>query len=385
MKRYIPIILLTSIVYASIAVAYPRYDKNNIPRDGDRLHPGIAESETLIMSEIDSAKTVIIDPESITFDGSLDASYYIDGDTVSYVQFATKHRFLINGDTLSYIGYENRASDFHLDRPVRMAVFLMGEGDAFMEEWSGHLLQYGSMLLRHFKGISRSGVEAGWTITDGTDTLRNVTRLRWTLDMAYADPDSIDSAMPDSVASERISEMRVDVKALLSERLLTERTMWFSDDARYPVLTDSRVSRIILDEGGAPYDTVPMSMLAMHNPPSYQYSDTGEEIEKPQNVGKTGGYDAGGGTDGGSPDLLKIGELETTEDLITITLSSRTESVKATLTLFSDTGIILTGPVEVTVGTVARPYNVPVPTGWNGVMLLRVDAGAESHTVKAIR
>lgn len=253
-----------------------------MPRDHDRLHPGLAASPSLIVSVNDSARTVLIDPQGVSFDESYDASPYIDGDTISYVQFATKHRFLLRGDTLSYIGYENRATDFRLDAPVSMAVFPLKDGASVRAGWSGHMLHNGSMILRHVRGTSVSSVEEGWTLTDGNDTVSDAKRLLWKLDMAYADPDSVTASMPDSVASEMISEMQVDVKVVLSERLLTERAMWFADDARYPVLTDSRVSRMILSEEGIPTDTVPVSMLAMHYAASCQYSDTGEEVAAPK-------------------------------------------------------------------------------------------------------
>lgn len=330
---------------------------------------------------------MLIDPQAISFDDSYDASPYIDGDTISYVQFATKHRFLLRGDTLSYIGYENRATDFRLDSPAVAAAFPLTDGKSVSDVWSGHMLHYGSMVLRHVRGISASSIDGGWTLTDGTDTLRNAMRLLWRLDMAYADPDSVSAAMPDSVASEKISDIQVDVKAMLSERMLTERTMWLSADARYPVLTDSRVSRILLDEAGAPADTVPLSMLAMYYPAPFQYSDTGEEITV-RKQGKTQGGNTYDASDDGLPDTgttLSVGEPEVGERIISVTLSSPSGPVVATVTLFSDSGIMLTEPKSVIVGTVPQSHSVEAPSGWSGIMLLRVDTGEESYTRKIIR
>ncbi|MDE6742079.1 MAG: hypothetical protein K2J58_07090, partial [Muribaculaceae bacterium] len=308
---------------------------------------------------------------------------YIDGDTISYVQFATKHRFVLRGDTLSYIGYENRATDFRLDSPAVAAAFPLTDGKSVSDGWSGHMLHYGSMVLRHVRGVSASYIDGGWTLTDGTDTIRNATRLTWTLDMAYADPDSVTAMMPDSVASERISDIQVDVKAMLSERLLTERTMWFSADARYPVLTDSRVSRVILADGGEPADTVPLSMLAMYYPAPFQYSDTGEKILQVKSSGDRvdNGYEADG--DGGWS--LAVGEPEINGNTVTVTLSSQSGPIAATVVLFSDSGLRLTEPLTVTVRTVPQIYSVEAPSGWSGVMLLRVDTEEESHTRKIIR
>lgn len=379
----IPILpLLLLIAFAAI----PSYaDTAHTPRDGDRLHPGFADSPSLILSISDSTRTVLLDPSAVSFDDMRDAFVYIDGDTISYVQSATKHRFTLKGDTLSYIGYENRASDFRFDRPAKVAIFPMKEGASVIDEWRGHLLQYGSMALKHVRGVSRSSIRKGWTLTDGTDTLRNATRLVWDLDMAYADPDSISPEMPDSVASGKISEMQVDVKEILSERLLTGRSLWFSEDARYPVLTDTRVSRVILEEDGIPADTVPLSMLAMHYPASYQYSDTGEDIQarKPTDrLGDSGGSPYG---DNGGGKALTIGEPEINGNTVTVSLSSQAGTLTATVTLFSDSGLRLSEPLTVTAGTVPQRHSIAVPSGWSGVMLLRVDAGDESYTEKIIR
>ena len=94
--------------------------------------------------------------------------------------------------------------------------------------------------------------------------------------------------------------------------------MWFAEDARYPVLTDSRVSRVMLTDGGTA-DTVPLSMLAIHYPAAY-------------------------------------------------------------VILFTASGIRITEPKEVTVGPVAQPYRMDIPAGWTGVLVLRVQAGKESYT-----
>lgn len=241
-------------------------------------------------------------------------------------------------------------------------------------------------MLRHDVGTSSSAVQKGWTLTDGTDTVRNATRLRWTLDMAYANPDSVDQAMPDSIVSERISEMRVDVRTILSERLLTERSLWFSDDARYPVLTDSRVSRILLDEAGAPTDTVPVSLLAMHYPRDFQHSDTGEEF---QTVRPSERVDGNGSVSYGDKDTgskaLTIVETTVSGNTVNVILSSPSGPVTATMALFSDSGIRLTAPVEVSVGTIPQSCSLEAPGSWSDVLLLRVDAGDESYTEKIIK
>lgn len=384
MKKISKIFLLSSVIFTVATATGTQPSTDHTPRDGDRLHPGFANSGSLIRSVNDSSRTVLIDPSAVSFDEDLDAFAYIDTDTLSYVQSATKHRFVLRGDTLSYIGYENRAVDFRLDFPAVSAVFPLSDGMASTDEWTGHLFQYGTMMLKHVRGISSGEAQGGWTITDGTDTLRNAVRLRWTLDMAYADPDSVNAAMPDSVASGIISDMQVDVRSLLSERLLTERTMWFTGDARYPVLTDSRISRIVFNEG-ASADTIPLTMLAMHYPVSFQRSDTGEDYMSQKPDGKSNGNSYGEYWDEDDRGTsLKVGEPEPSGDAITITLSSPSGTSTATVTLFTDSGMRLTEPREVTLTNVPQQHTVNVPSGWTGVILLRVESGDESYTRKTI-
>lgn len=384
MKKPYRLLLLPTVISTMAATLNAQSVLDHLPRDGDRLHPGTAGSRALILSEDDSTRTVLLKPDAVSYDCSRDASVYIDGDTVSYVQFATKHRFILHSDSLSYLGYENRATDFRLDSPVTVAVFPLRDGYTVSEEWSGHLFQYGSMMLRHVRGTSSSTVEGGWSLLDGTDTLRDVRRLTWILDMSYADPDSVSAAMPDSVASDIISEMRVDVQAVLSERLLTGRTLWFTDGARYPVLTDSRISKTLLDDYGMPKDTVPLGSHAMFYPASYQYSDTGEEVtaRKPDEPTLFNGEY--GIVQSDTVITVSVGEPEVSGEIITVTLGSMSGAAYVTVTLFSDTGIRLTEPLEISVGTVPQPYSFTVPTGWTGVVILRVDAGEESYTWKTI-
>ncbi|MDE6481148.1 MAG: hypothetical protein K2L45_12865 [Muribaculaceae bacterium] len=386
MKKKHIFLFLIAIISAAAFSIHAQQNDGHIARNGDILHPGLAYSPYLIISINDSTKTVTIDPDVVTFDSSLDAATYIDSDTISYVQFATKHRFLLQGDTLSYIGFENRATYFRLDSAVNAANFPLKDGGTVRDKWSGSLLQYGSMILKRTVGISSSRAEEGWKLTDGTDTLRNTVRLKWTLDMAYADPDSVNASMPDSITSDIISDMQVDVKAMLSERLLTERTIWFSEDARYPVLTDSRVSRIVLSERGESADTIPLSMLAIYYPPSFQYSDTGEDYvaEKPHAKDTDNTYGEYGQGDNDHGTSLKVGNPELSGNTIAFILSSPSGTRIATVTLFTDSGIRLTEPKEVAVGPVAQRYSLDVSAEWKGVLLMRVEAGEESYTRKVI-
>ncbi|MDE6638692.1 MAG: hypothetical protein K2K32_10725, partial [Muribaculaceae bacterium] len=210
MKENHRIFILSAIISVAAFSFHAKENSDHIARDGDRLHPGIANPRSLILSVNDSSRTVHIDPSAVSFDSNLDASSYIDRDTISYVQSATKHRFIFRSDTLSYLGFENRATYFRLDSPAVVAVFPLRDGNTIHDEWTGSLLHYGTMMLKHAKGESKGEVQGNWKLTDSTDTLRNAFRLKWTLDMAYADPDSITCAISDSIDSRNISDMQVD-------------------------------------------------------------------------------------------------------------------------------------------------------------------------------
>ncbi|MDE5813279.1 MAG: hypothetical protein K2H72_03245, partial [Muribaculaceae bacterium] len=174
MKRISQILFLSALASIAAFSTVAQSDAYHIPRDGDRLHPGIASSQSLILSVRDSARIILIDPAAVSFDGDSDAWTYIDSDTISYVQFATKHRFKLSGDTLSYIGYENRATDFRLDRPTTAAVFPLKDGDIVRDVWTGHMLRHGAMMLRHVKGESTDRVESGWTLNAGGAVTRTI-------------------------------------------------------------------------------------------------------------------------------------------------------------------------------------------------------------------
>lgn len=381
-KHLHPVAVFTATALSLSALAQSTAE--HTPRDFDRLSPGISSYHGAIQSVNHGERLVTYNPGAFYTGDTSEASIHIDSDTVSYVQFATKHRFLLRGDTLSYIGFENRATDFRLDSPVAMAVFPLTEGNRNESGWSGHVMNRGGMMLKRMTGTSTGHVEGGWTLTDGADTIRNATRLIWSLDMAYADADSVDVSLPDSVASDRISDMRVDVAGVLSERLLMERELWFSPAARYPVLQESRVARVIMDADRQVPDTIPQSFLAMHYPPAFQQGDTGEEIVLKPSSGMDGRGNGYGTGYAGAGTSVAVGEPEIMGNEVGVVLSAQAGDTEATLTLYSDSGIRLTDPVAVTLGRIPQQYSLGIPSGWKGVILLRVDAGDESHTRKII-
>ncbi|MDE6522561.1 MAG: hypothetical protein K2L17_07075 [Muribaculaceae bacterium] len=120
MKRRYSCLFHTAIISAAAFSICAQQNTAHISRDGDILHPGLAYSPDLILSINDSTRTVLLDPDAVIFDSSLDAATYIDGDTISYVKSATKHRFIFRSDTLYYLGFENRATYFRLDSAVKV-------------------------------------------------------------------------------------------------------------------------------------------------------------------------------------------------------------------------------------------------------------------------
>ena len=355
---------------------------SHAPRDGDRLSPGVSPDDAVLIIESDSA-AVLAATSLFCHERSSDIAIHIDGDTVAYVQSATKYRFLISSGLLPYLGFENRATDFSTDAPVPVMRLPLTAGEVTESAWSGSAYSHGKSILKRVKGYSRSTVERGWTISAEGDTIHDAVRVKWRTDMAYADADGIDTAQPDSVNMESVSDLRVELAGLMSERLLTEREMWFSDVARYPVLLRSTTSRVMTRPGLAA-DTVPASGIAMYYPPHYQHGDTGEMPEDMPR--KSDGHgnrpvDNGYGTDGFPAELA---DASVSGNTVSVRLSSRAGTVRVTLALYTDSGIRLTDSVALDIGPVPQTYTIDMPDGYRGVILVRAEAGEESVTCKVI-
>lgn len=375
----IPAILSAAVCLASVNTGGGNTD--HTPRDFDRLGPAVSFSRSAI-SSIDSTRRIAsINPASFITEDDNEARIYIEGDTVSYVQFATKHRFLLHSDTLSYMGFENRATLFSIDMPFAAVNLAMNEADTVKDRWTGRAIQYGSTVLKATRGKSTSYVDRGWTLVADGDTVHGATRVIWDLDMEYVNPDSIPANAADSIKAETVSDLIVDVDRLLTERLLTRRELWFADDARYPVLQRSTVSRIGERDEGDRLDTIPRYQVSMYYPVSWQLADTGEEPRKSpagenRDVRRQTSYD--------EESALHAGEPVADSEAVTLTVSSENGDKDATVTLYSDSGIRLTEPVTVTLTAVPRTLRLPLPTGWKGVLLIRVEAGADSLTRKTV-
>lgn len=365
---------------SSAAVAGAIDGLSHVPRDMDCLHPGISASPLAITSVDYESRTVKFNPEFFSNETS-EADIYIKGDTVSYIQFATKHRFLLNSDTLSYMGFENRGTLFSVDGAFAAVRLDLTEGDTIKGRWTGRATGYGNAVLRAMSGRSASHAGRGWTLVADGDTLRGATRVIWDLDTEYVNPDSIPEGTADSIAADAVSALIVDVGRLMSERLLTRREMWFADGARYPVLQRSSVSRVLMNKDTDGRDTVPVSMTAMYYPALWQYSDTGEEPRKAP-AGESRDIRRASSDDVESD--LRAGEPVTDGEAVTLTVSSANGGKDATVTLYSDSGLRLTEPVTVTLTNIPRTISIPVPAGWKGVLLIRLEAGQDSLTRKTV-
>lgn len=113
--------------------------QTHIPSDGDRLHPGISLDPRAITTVQTANRTVSICSDMFSPEYDADVSVYVDGDTLSYVQFSTKHIFRISSDTLSYIGNDNRSSEFRVDRSATPVAYVPGEGISTPVAWTGRL------------------------------------------------------------------------------------------------------------------------------------------------------------------------------------------------------------------------------------------------------
>lgn len=355
--------------------------RRHFPRDFDKLHPDVSFSPTAI-SLIDSSRRLVnFNPALFYSDPGNSAGTYISGDTVNYVQFATKHRFIQNPREFAYLGFENRATRYSLNEPLPVMKFPPVENETVQANSSGSVTGYGGILLKLIKGRSTGNISAGWTLTDGNDTVRDAKCLVWELDTEYLDPDSVPGEWNDSISPESVSDYEVDVRRLLSERLLTRRMIWFTDDARYPVLQQTTVSRLVGKDSGTECDTVPVSVLSMSYPPECQYADTGEG-----NAARKRGDDENNDVE--SPDntanMIAAGDPESSNESISIALSSKDDAVEATVTLYSDSGIRISEPVTVILTAIPRTFSFPVPSDYKGIVLIRIDAGEQSLTRKAV-
>lgn len=383
---------ISSVIITASAIIFPAVlclaDGGNMsaphsPRDGDRLHPNISFSRQAIAIEDSASRMVGIVSALFSPDDNADAFVYVDGDTISYVQAATKHRFVAHGDTLAYIGYENRASEFRTAEPVD--AFSLDSGEvSFRRDWKATQSLHGRMLLKNARGTSHTSAERGWTLVCDGDTIRDVTYTKWTLDMAYLDTDSISAEMPDSVTPDNISDLELPpLRQLALERLMTQRELWTTGDARYPVLERSTVSLIRSDEDSTDCDTIPLSVFAMHYPADFQYADTGEQPvrNKPADTMRENmpwlhyGENIPG---------ITVKEPTVAGDAINVAISSETEDTGISLTLYTDSGIRLSETIEVTNGAIPQTHSIPVPAGIKGVVILLIESTSGSTSRKII-
>lgn len=366
------------------------YDMPHMPRDGEQLHPNIAVRAGAISKVDESSRTVSFNPDLFSPLDEADARIYINEDTLGYVQFATKQKFTLRGDTLSYLGYENRASEFNFAGDVLLGTLSPLQSSAGSSSgWTGRITLHGSDLLKQAIGRSRTEVQGGWTLTSDTDTVRNATYMLWDMDMAYFDTASVTDAEADTIRWDEVSDLILPVDEMATQRLLTRRELWFSDQARYPVLLRSSVFQLRQGDS-ASCDTIPVSVFASWYPAAFQYADTGElpSDYAPRKIGNSPYADGKGpgSTPGNSDNTgVLISEATAGGDTVTVTVSSGSGSGPVTLTLFTDSGIRLSEPLTVTVTTVPRAVTLPIPPDASGVLILHIDSDTGSTSRKIIR
>lgn len=357
----------------------------HIPRDGDKLHPNVSFLKGAI-SGVDTADRVAsFSTGMFSPSDEADVSVYVDRDTLSYIQFATKYLFRLSSDTLSLIGYENRASEFRIDNPSETITLESAGKNQIVTAWTGRQTIHGRDFLKSAMGMSRCSAEEGWALVADTDTLRNVTYMTWDFDMAYFDSDSIAADVPDSIASESISDLRLPVSEMASERILTRREMWLVKEARYPVLQRSRSFRLKENVDGN-CDTIPLITFAMHYPPSFQYSDTGEELVKkaPGQNFHGAGIANGYGDDVWEDGKINVSEATVGGGSVSVTVSGVAGEGDARLAIYTDSGIRLTEPKTVKVGAIPQTYSIALPENSSGVLIIMIETDSGNISRKVI-
>lgn len=378
---FIPLILMVIPLAVFAADPVGGGFSRHLPRDFEKLNPDVSFSPSAIGLIDNSRRLVNFNPALFYSDSGNSAGIYFSGDTVNYVQFATKHRFIQESGKIAYSGFENRATRYSLNEPLPVMKFPPVENETVQANSSGSVTGYGGILLKLIKGHSTGNISSGWTLTGCNDTVRDAKCLVWELDTEYLDPGSVADEWNDSISPESVSDYEVDVSRLLSERLLTRRMIWFTDDARYPVLQQSTVSRLVEKDSKTECDTVPVSVLSMLYPAECQYADTGEGNDAKKTVSDEN-------NDVPSPDntgnTVEAGDPESSNESISLTLSSKDDAVEATLTLYSDSGIRISESVTVILTAIPRTFSIPVPSGYKGIVLIRIEAGEQSLTRKTV-
>lgn len=381
---------LISITYITIFATFNLkagnidIDEEHAPRDGDKLMPTVNFFDISSLN-VDTIRRTVNFSASL-FEPTKDAvaSIYVNDDTLSFVQFSNKHIFHFDEDEILYHGYENRASDFKLAKPVRVGnINTKNEQDILSEKWRGVITLNGDELLKKAIGLSTSIIQKGWKLIEDTDSILDVTYLRWEMDLCYFDQDVINPEASDSVNSERVSDLYLSVSEIAGERLLTRRELWFSQEARYPVLLRSNLMRIKKTEGGV-CDTVCLSTFASHYPDEFQREDTGEEppyVTRNTDSNKASRYFK----ENNSSDITGISIAEPSHQAgnINVVVSSKSGERELTLTLYSDSGIKISNPMVTTVGSIPQTMSIPVQSDAYKIVILFIesDTGTSSRKI----
>lgn len=387
-RKHLPSLILTAIAVAIISfvpnISHGSNDTGpHIPRDGDRLHPDVSFSPEAISKVDPNLKMVFFNRNQFSAMNDADMCVYLYEDTLSFIQFATKHLFSLKTDTLSYLGYENRASRFVIKNPIAVASLNSATSFIVNENLNGRLTFHGKDFLKQVKGTSSARIEDDWTICGDSDTIKHVVYGRWDMDMAYFDIDSIDSNAADSLMSQQVSDLLIPVRDMAKERVVTSREMWFAPDARYPVLQRS-LSFLIKTTDGEDCDTIPVSCFSSHYPMAFQRSDTGEEYVPDFSIRKM--PDAKYTNLGLADDRegLTISDAIAGKEHISVTISTESGEEDLNLTLYSDNGIRLSETISVRAQSLPQTIRIPRPQKSGGIVILFIESEAASICRKVI-
>lgn len=200
--------------------------ERNLPRDGDRLEraevpfipPGKGGEGTVWRYSF---------PASLA--KSRPSSYRVQGNGVSRLEQSTIYYGSLQGDSLLATGFENRSTALEYTVPPLLLEYPLAYGDSTGGVYGGQGI-HGSRLHWAVWGRNYSVADGTGILTDGTDTLRHILRVRLRREFSMATArDTFPASLfrPDSIAA------RADTA---TEKTVEDRWLWYKAGCRYPVM-----------------------------------------------------------------------------------------------------------------------------------------------------
>lgn len=200
--------------------------ERNFPRDGDRLEraevpfipPGKGGEGTVWHCSF---------PASLA--KSRPSSYRVRGGQASRLEEGTLYHSRLSGDSLLAAGFENRSTALEYAVPPLLLECPLAYGDSTGGVYGGQGI-HGSRLHWAVWGRNHSVADGTGVLTDGTDTLRHILRVRLHREFATATArDTFPASLfrPDSIAA------RVDTA---TGKTVENRWLWYKAGCRYPVM-----------------------------------------------------------------------------------------------------------------------------------------------------